>query len=93
MDADDEAAQDSSEVNKQDRGDSMVCSNFLKNLLKLNKNYITNLQRLKLENQRLTEIVAAKDRRIAILELQVTQLTKQVDEIREQLRKIGKLAS
>lgn len=42
-------------------------------------------QLLKLENQRLKDMVETKDRRIAMLEIQVGQLTKQIDEIKEKL--------
>jgi len=66
IDADDEAAQDSSDVKPHNsRIDDSMC--------------------LKLENQRLTEVIEAKDRRIAILEMQVAQLTRQMGEIREKL--------
>jgi chaperonin cofactor prefoldin len=46
-----------------------------------------------LENQRLKEIVETKDRRIIMLEVQVAQLTKQMDEIKEKLLNAVKTAS
>ncbi|XP_021961018.1 uncharacterized protein LOC110856779 isoform X2 [Folsomia candida] len=70
LDADDEAAQDSSDLG----------------LVKIHHVHgKEDATLLKLENQRLKDMVETKDRRIAMLEIQVGQLTKQIDEIKEKL--------
>lgn len=42
------------------------------------------LQQIKSENERLAKLLEVKDRRIAALEIQVSQLTRQITEIREE---------
>lgn len=43
---------------------------------------------MKSENDRLTKLVEVKERRIAALEIQVSQLTRQISEIREENAKL-----
>jgi hypothetical protein len=48
---------------------------------------------LKVENQRLAELLETKDRRISALEIQVTKLMRQIEEMKEESTKLVRVVN
>jgi hypothetical protein len=75
-------------ITKQGRSDSDLDADDEANNsgdVKTNRDELGNLRG---ENERLMQLVGAKEKRIASLEIQVTQLTRQISEIREENAKL-----